>query len=749
MFAQNQPVALLCLLPAIVASSGCSPSPEAKEAKFLNRGQVLFTQKDYARALLEFKNALGVMPQDAEPYYRMGLVYLEGGDMAGAARSFQKATALNPKHSAAQLKLAELMTASKDEKYIAEAVSRLHSAFGESPDNPEAIDTLALAEWELGKPQDAIRRFDAALEKFPGHLQSSVTLARMKLSANDRQGAEDALKAAVATAPRSSPAALALGELYLSLGEPAKAESEFRRSIELDPTNSNALRDLGAIQIAAKRMDEAEQTCRRIATLPEKVNKPVHALFLYYYGDRDAALVEFQALAQADPDDREARSRLFAAFVGTNRREQAESLLAAALKRNPKDTDALLQRAGLRLRQGNADEAEKDLRQVLYFSPDSVNAHFELAMVYRAKGSLVHEQEELQQVLQLAPSTLAARLALEMNFLAAKHARQALEMIDQAPDEQKKQLAWTIGRNWALLALSNWEEAKAGIDRALQVGRPSEAVYQSAVFQLVQRDYAGARAALEELLNRNVEDVGVVQLLMQTYASRQEVPKGLDRLKDLVAKHPDSAPLRHLLGQWYERGGNLSGARQAFENAKAIDSHFTDAALSLAELDLREGQSGPARQRLSAIVARDPKNVGARVLLARSEKESGDQVAEIETYRAILAIEPSNLIALNNLAYELGANSPDEALKFAQQAVELAPDEPGFQDTLGWVYYRKGLYTMAVRYLKTAVDKESNPRRQFHLGMSYVKAGDQITGQTLVRAALQKDPNLMATERGW
>jgi hypothetical protein len=33
--------------------------------------------------------------------------------------------------------------------------------------------------------------------------------------------------------------------------------------------------------------------------------------------------------------------------------------------------------------------------------------------------------------------------------------------------------------------------------------------------------------------------------------------------------------------------------------------------------------------------------------------------------------------------------------------------------------------------------------------MSYLKIGDQITGQTIVREALLKDPNLVKTEQGW
>jgi tetratricopeptide (TPR) repeat protein len=749
MVAQPRLTGCLCLVLLTAGFSGCSRSPEAKEAKFLSRGQALLAQKDYSRALLEFRNAAGVMPKDAEPHYRMGMAYLESRDMSGAVRAFQKATALNPKHSGAQLKLAELMTVSSNRNVIQESFSRLQSVFGDSPDNPEAIDTLALAEWKLGKPENATERLTEALKKFPTHLESSVVLARMKLSAKDWNGAEEVLKQAVADAPQSSPAETALGEFYLILRQPAKAEAELKKAAQLDPKNGNALIDLGALEIVAGRLDEAEQTYKRLAALPGKAYKPVHAMFLYRYGKRDAALTELESLYKSDPNDREARTRLVSAYVGMNRVAPAENVLAEALKRNPKDAEALQQRAGLRLRSGRADDAEKDLKEVLHFKPDSASAHFALATAYRAKNLPNNQQEELQQAVKLAPALLPARLALAMSFINRRQSQAALAVIDQAPESQKKQLEWIIGRNWALLSMDNYQEAKGGIDQALRDGRPLPAVYQDAILHFLQHDHADARALLEELLKRDVTDARVVELLMETYAAQQQVPKGVAKLKELVAAHPQSAPLQNLVGQWSRRAGDTAAARKAFESAKAADPHFVPADLSLAEMEIAEGRDAEALHRLNEVVTTDPKNVDALLLSAHAQEVVGAHAAEVASYRAVLNLEQSNLIALNNLAYVLAPDDPDEALKLAQQAAEMAPDSPNVQDTLGWIYYRKGLYSMAVRYLKTAVDKESTPRRQFHLGMSYLKTGDQLNGQKIVRDALAKDPTLAKTEQGW
>ena len=270
-----------------------------------------------------------LMPQDAEPYYQLGLTYLATGSSANGIAALVRATELNPKHARAQLKLAELMTTSQKQDVLRDAVGRLESILTATPDNLEATDALAMAEWRLGNIDDASKRLEDALQRFPASLRSSIHLAKLKLSQNDVTGAEEVLKKAAASAPKSPEAALALGELYLVAKQPDHAEAEFRRALALDARNGVALMGLAAIQIAGNRMDEAEQTLRQASTLPGKEYRPQHAIFLYRTGKRDEALKEFEALARDDPDDRSARTRVVSLYFQMGKFPQAESLLAA------------------------------------------------------------------------------------------------------------------------------------------------------------------------------------------------------------------------------------------------------------------------------------------------------------------------------------------------------------------------------------------------------------------------------------
>ena len=737
------------VLSAGIAMISCRKSPQAREANFLANGQKLFDKHDYARALLEYRNAAGAVPRDAEPYYRIGLTELAMGDARSAVAALRKATELNPKHEGAQLQLAALQTATTNKSLVEDASSRLQEVLKASPQNTQANDLLALAEWKLGNNDEALKRLEENLQKFPSNLSSSVLLARFKLSRKDFDGAEEALKKAVAAAPDSSYAVMALAELHLMAGKNDVAETEIRRAAQLDPKNARALFGLAAIQSAGNRMDEAEQTYRQISALPRKEYKPVHALFLFKTGKQEAALTELKKLAQDDPRDPAARRRVIAACFAMKKLDEAQSMLAADLKKNPKDVDALLMRSQLLLRSGKAAEAQKDLEQVLHYKPDSAEAHFAIALAYAAQGLEQNAKRELTRAVELKPALLDARIALARTYTQENQPKAAIELLDQAPNSQINLAPVMVERNWALLARGDTEKMKPLLASALASHREPVFVLQQALLRFEEKDYAGARASAEETLKAMPDDVRAARIIAETYGAQKQNEKATERLTEIARSHPNSAPYQHLLGLWQTKVGNRAGARQAFEAALAADPAFVPAELALADMDRNENHSDAAAQRLNRVLARDPKNNGALMLMAELDMAAGNRNDAIARYRTVLSSNPTNVMALNNAAYLLAFDNPDEALTLAQRAAEAAPDSPAIQDTLGWVYYRKGIYRSAINYLSAAVSKEPTPRRQFHLAMSYIRAGDSGTGQKILQTALQKDPKLPVTERGW
>jgi tetratricopeptide (TPR) repeat protein len=77
-------------------------------------------------------------------------------------------------------------------------------------------------------------------------------------------------------------------------------------------------------------------------------------------------------------------------------------------------------------------------------------------------------------------------------------------------------------------------------------------------------------------------------------------------------------------------------------------------------------------------------------------------------------------------------------LGLAQKAKEKQPDNPAIMDTLGWIYYKKGLYDSAIRELKSSAEKlPENASVRYHLGLAYHKKGEHALARKELTEALR------------
>ena len=735
-------VALSFLAMALLLS-GCVRSPEARSATYLEAGKKLLARNDPNRAILQFRNAVQATPQNPEAYYQLSLADFTVGDLQNGVASLRKALELNPKHRPAQLRMAQLMAMASDPALVKEAQERLQKLLQETPNDADALHALAFAELKLNEPEAAIQTLGRAMVLAPQDLMLAVSMADAKLKQKDTKGAEEVLKKTSRDSPKSAEAAFFLGRFYGSQNRWPEAEQQFNRALSLDHQNADALYNLAALQNRTGRKQEAEQNFKRLSGLPGKTFKPVHATFLFEEGRRDEAIREFEALAKADPDDRDARTRLIAAYRAVQRPADAEKVLDAALKRNPKDSDALLQRGEMLVAAGNYGRAETDLNQVIRLNPDSAQAHYVMARFHLTRGENLTYRQELMKALQLDERLTAIRIEAAQNLVASGDAKAALTLLDQAPGTQKTLTAVLVARNWVLWALGDVAEMRKGIDLGLSRGPSSDLLLQDGVWKLRAGKFPAARGSLEQALNMDPGDVRALSALTQTYRAEKQDSTALQRVKEYASREPKSAPVQEFLGVLLTANGNRQEARAAFEAARASDPKFVMADLSLTQLDVADGKLDDAKHRLEEILSADRSNITARLWLGNIAITKGDQKAALEDFREVVTAAPNNPQGLNNYAYLLSevGKQPTEALKYAQKARELSPGAAEYSDTLGWILYREGLYPLAVSELERAA-KGDNPAWKYHLAMAYAKAGDFERGKASLQAALKLNPNL-------
>ncbi len=723
---------------------GCAFSPQARRDKYLARGKALLQKHEYSRAILEFRNAAKAMPKDAEPYYQIGVASEDAGDIRTAVAFFRKTLEENPKHPGAQFKLAQLMALTNDKALLQNAETSLNALKQSSPASPDVLNSLALTELKLGKTDNAVEDLNQVLAKAPEQLSSSILLARTKLSQHDMKGAEAVLLKACESAPKSADPRVVLGEFYLIEKKAPEAEKEFQRALAIDPKSASALLDLANLQRSFGRKQEAEQSFRLLASVGQDRYKPVYAQFLFEEGRRSEAIREFERLAKQDPNDRMARTRLIAAYQAVNRTADAQKVLDEALKKNPKDLDALLQRAEVSLGAGKYGRADADLAEVIRLRPNSPEAHYIRARLYQAWGQPHTYQQELSEALRLNPELLAVRLELAQTFIRDKQTPAALDTLNATPADQKQLTPVIVQRNWALWTSGDLAEMRKGIDQGLSQERSTDLLIQDGLWKLRTNNPSGARTSLEEARKINPADVRALSGLNQSYLAQKQDAMALQKVKEYASREPKSAPVQEFLGTVLFVHGDRAQARAAFMAAKAADPHFMDADFSLVQLDLLEAKTEDARKKLEGILSAHNDNTTASLWLGNLDVSQGNKDAAIQQFKQVLESDPSNAQALNNLAYLFAESGkqPDEALKYAQKAVELAPDDPNFSDTLGWIFYEKGLYSSAIQYLERAVSKKGTAVSRYHLAMAYAKAGDLVRGRTTLEAALKVNPKL-------
>jgi tetratricopeptide (TPR) repeat protein len=717
--------------------------------RYLQKGSDYLTRQDYARAILEFKNAADAKPLDAEPYYRLGLTYARMNDPMLAAASFKRATELNPQHQDAQLRLAELLATSAERPLLEDAEQRAWKLLPATSNSADVLTVLGLAEWNLGKKGAAEQHLNEAFRVNP-NVNAAVQLARIRLDNHDSQGAEELLRKAVQQQPENADLRVVLGELYTILGKAEEAERELQRALATNPKNVAALNDLAALYVTRGKMGDAETMYERLSALPEKRYLSAHAVFLLQSGQPDRAIREFEALWKKAPGDRVRRTELVGAYLSENRIPEAEKILRESLKTNPSDTEAIFQKGIIALSRGDRNAALGAFNQTLALYPDSGQVHYLMARVHHELGATASYQRELDQALRLNPELLSARIELSARLLAIGSTNGALQLMDSAPPSQRNSLPAVVQRNWALLAADRTAEMRQQVDLALKRSRAPALLVQDATLKFRAREYGAAQQSIEEALRIRPDDLPSMTLLVSTYNVQGKSSQAFDAVRAYATQFPKAGVPHYLMGEMLLAKGKINEARAELEESWRVNAQYVQAALTLANLDVQQERLDEARRLLEQVLAVRPSSAEALLMLGALDEKQQRYSEAANRYRIVVEMDSTNVDALNNLACIMAEklNQADGALQFADRAEELAPYSGMVKDTVGWVLYRKGLYADAAVRLKQAVALEATPIRQLHLAMVYHRLGEAQRSKAMLRDVLRTARDLPEVREG-
>jgi len=262
--------------------------------------------------------------------------------------------------------------------------------------------------------------------------------------------------------------------------------------------------------------------------------------------------------------------------------------------------------------------------------------------------------------------------------------------------------------------------------------------YLVGVALLAQGNRGDARRHFEAALGLAPRYAEPMAQLVSIALGEKKPEAALSRLQKQIALAPGSGEMHMLLGEVHRVQGDLAGAEGAYLRALELQPRLVAAHLKLGELYAQQGNNDQALARLEAALRVNPRDITTLMASGIVYEQRGDFARAQDAYEKALSVNPRFAPAANNLAYLLNSRGGDKdrALQLAQMAKEVAPDEPRFSDTLGWILYSRGVYQRAHALLKeSAAGLPENPVIQYHLGMAALKIGDRETARKSLAAA--------------
>jgi tetratricopeptide (TPR) repeat protein len=279
---------------------------------------------------------------------------------------------------------------------------------------------------------------------------------------------------------------------------------------------------------------------------------------------------------------------------------------------------------------------------------------------------------------------------------------------------------------------------------AKQLPQSASAQAELGQFHAMKGDARNARVAFERALTIDPKNLEALAGLTAIDIQAGHVANARARVDARLIAQPDEPRLLLLAGRLFLALGDGPATERTLRRIIEVDPAQFDAYALLGQFYASHQRLDEARVEFERIARLLPKRaVGAETLVGIILQIQNKPAEAQARYEKVLALDPRAAVAANNLAwiYAEGGGNLDVALGLAQTAKSLLAGSSEVNDTLGWVYYKKGLASLAVPILRESVDKSPrNAVYHYHLGLAYAKSGNSGGARKALERALVLDP---------
>jgi Tfp pilus assembly protein PilF len=720
-----------------------------RKQKYLESGQKYSAQGKDKEAVIQYFNALKIDKNFAEAHYALAQSYLHMGAFSAAFSELRQTVNLQPANYKAKIDMGNMLLAggkTDDAKAQADAV------LAAQPDNADAHALLSRVAARRGNKELAFEEIRKALELSPNEAKLHETIALLEVG-DVAQGAsvEDELKKAVALDPKSVNAKLLLAGFYAKNSRWPEAEQTCKNAIATDPKTLSARISLAQIYLKQGDQTKAEEALRQASNdLPDSP-QGVRMLADYYAnsGQIDKARAEFASLAKKYPKNLSVQEGYVRILLQVRDYATAQTVISELMKKNSKDPQVAVLNGIVLLNNGKLGDAINALHDAANNAPKDPYIQLWLGKAALVKGDNGLAEKSFRAAAQLDPRYLEAQeeLALiaiqrqDMSLLSDV-AETTISIAPRFPDGY----LWRASAEFSHHTTTDTDKAEADLKTAItNAPRDSRAYFMLGQIRFSQKRYVEGAAQMEAALQYDPNSIGALNDLVQyDFYIRKQPAQALARINAQIAKSPRNNRFYDLLAWTQIQNKNLDQAAAANQKAMDIDPDDVEAISIYSQLQAQRGQLANSIAAWEKWSQAHPSNAGGFAILGMLEESRGNGSKAEDYYKKALAIDPTQALAANNLAYRMLMNggNVDVALSLAQTARRKTPDSPNSADTLAWAYYSKGSYGFARDLLEEAIKAApNNATTQYHLGMVYAKQGDKSNATTHLKKAISLAPD--------
>ena len=732
--------------------------PNAVEAP-LTAARVALARDDNAGAEKKVDSALQINSHSVDALLLKGQLLHARGDFTGAVAAFSDALAVTPNAVSIRLERANALIAMNQFQKAREDVDAILKIDGRNPLANYFLTVLLARTGDWQGADAALQKISPVISRFP---RGEYFQALVKINLGQTAQATDAAAKYVARTPQDIAGYKLLAGIYARAHQPqqmipvlTKAVDAGMVDVELLELLSNAYIQTGQTPLALQTLDKAarlasdnSEVLERLAGVRLGIGDPRGAevnlarsleltpdkaglgeqlvMAALAAGDVERASTELDKLRQQPGNDMAKIGNLLGLVrLGQFDLDGARAAFEGALAADPTSTAARLNLAKVLAQLGQAAEAEKLLLTLLDKEPANAPTLAAISGILLGQNKPAQLVALVEAARKAAPGNIGLTVALADLLANTGETRKAYALIDTIPKDQ-------AGLPGVLIARARLQEA-LGMDKEAQetyrqelAANPTDIETRRRLADLLvrARDINEAKA----VLRRGLEAMPGNALLLQTLVAIDFRTGGLEAglaTADMLAKDAANLPAARLLkGGLYASVQRYADAAAAYQAELEAHPSTTLAAATAIALQ-NAGKPADAQRVLQSWLLREPKDIEILRTLSSLDLQSNRMAEAEKNLQAILALQPGDPTALNNLAWIYQTRNDPQALALAQKAYLLGPG-PQTADTLGWILTKQGNAKVGVLLLgQAAHNLSTEPTIFYHLAVALNDTGQK------------------------